>query len=181
MKLNIRLHAGSDVRESLLELRQGESVQGKHGELSFVFSGRSGEADWSEISPGLYSILIGGHSYEVRVTRPPGQFPGGQAPYAVTLGNHHYLVEVWDARLRRRAAPTLPSEGPQEIVAPMPGKIVKILVGENQQVGSGEGLLVIEAMKMQNELRAPRPGRVEKIHIRVGTGVETGAALLRLV
>ena len=181
MKLDIRLHAGSDVRESLLEWRQGESVQGKQGKLSFAFSGRPREADWSEVSPGLYSILIGGRSFEVRVTRRPGQFPGGQTPYAVTLGNGHYLVEVRDARLRRRAAPTLSSEGPQEIVAPMPGKIVKILVGENQQVGSGEGLLVIEAMKMQNELRAPRPGRVEKIHIREGTGVETGAALLRLV
>jgi biotin carboxyl carrier protein len=63
----------------------------------------------------------------------------------------------------------------------MPGKIVKILVLENQQVGEGQGLLVIEAMKMQNELRAPRPGRVEKVYVLEGSGVEAGFKLLRLV
>ncbi len=63
----------------------------------------------------------------------------------------------------------------------MPGKIVKMLVADGQQVTGGQGLLVIEAMKMQNELRAPRAGRVEKIYVREGTGVESGFKLLRLV
>ncbi|MDR3675511.1 MAG: acetyl-CoA carboxylase biotin carboxyl carrier protein subunit, partial [Acidobacteriota bacterium] len=72
------------------------------------------------------------------------------------------------------------AEGPQEIVAPMPGKIVKILVGEGEEVERGQGLLVIEAMKMQNELRAPRAGRVDRICIAEGQGVDTGARLVRL-
>lgn len=63
----------------------------------------------------------------------------------------------------------------------MPGKIVKVLVAEKQEVKQGEGLLVIEAMKMQNELRAPRRGRVERIYVSEGAGVETGAKLLRLI
>jgi biotin carboxyl carrier protein len=63
----------------------------------------------------------------------------------------------------------------------MPGKVVKVLVHENQEVMRDQGLLVIEAMKMQNELRAPRPGRVERIYVLEGRGVETGARLLRLV
>jgi len=65
-------------------------------------------------------------------------------------------------------------------VAPMPGKIVRILVTEGQEVKRDQGLLVIEAMKMQNELRAPRAGRVERVYMTEGRGVETGARLLRL-
>jgi len=63
----------------------------------------------------------------------------------------------------------------------MPGRVVKILVAPNREVGAGESLLVIEAMKMQNELRAPRRGRVEKIYVEEGAGVESGARLVRLV
>ncbi len=66
-------------------------------------------------------------------------------------------------------------------MAPMPGKIVKILVTENQEVSRDQGLLVIEAMKMQNELRAPRAGRIERVYVKEGGGVESGARLLRLV
>jgi len=69
---------------------------------------------------------------------------------------------------------------PQEIRAPMPGKVVKVLVKEEQDIGPGQGLVIIEAMKMQNELRAPRAGRVEKVYAQEGKGVETGTPLLRL-
>ena len=62
----------------------------------------------------------------------------------------------------------------------MPGKVVKVLVTEGQQVSPGDGLLVIEAMKMQNEVRASRSGRVEKLHVTEGVGVETGFKLMRL-
>ena len=63
----------------------------------------------------------------------------------------------------------------------MPGRIVKVLVEENQPVAAGDGLVVIEAMKMQNELRAPRAGRVEKVYVAAGVGVETGTKLVRVV
>jgi pyruvate carboxylase subunit B len=63
----------------------------------------------------------------------------------------------------------------------MPGRIVKILVSEGQEVRGNQGLLVIEAMKMQNELRAPRAGRVERVYLAEGRGVEAGARLVRLV
>ncbi len=102
-------------------------------------------------------------------------------PYRVTVGKRHYHVEVRDRRVQPFTSAEVKTEGAQEIFAPMPGRIVKILVLENQQVSLGEGLLVIEAMKMQNELRAPRPGRVAKIYVQEGTGVETGVKLVRLV
>jgi biotin carboxyl carrier protein len=90
-------------------------------------------------------------------------------------------VELGDPRRWRRTGSSIEAEGPQEIVAPIPGKIVKVLVTEGQEVERDQGLLVIEAMKMQNELRAPRAGRVERVYMAEGRGVETGARLLRLV
>ena len=62
----------------------------------------------------------------------------------------------------------------------MPGKIVRVLVGADQEVAQDQGLVVIEAMKMQNELRAPRAGRITQVHIKEGIGIEAGARLLRL-
>ena len=62
----------------------------------------------------------------------------------------------------------------------MPGRIVKVLVPEGSEVQQGESLLVIEAMKMQNEIRSPRAGRLERVYVTEGEGVETGARLLRL-
>ena len=63
----------------------------------------------------------------------------------------------------------------------MPGKVVKILVAEGQDVTRDQGLLVMEAMKMQNEMRAPRDGRIERVYVQEGAGVESRARLLRLV
>ena len=98
----------------------------------------------------------------------------------VTVGLRNYLVEIRDPRRWKRDGSGVQEQGPQEIVAPMPGKIVRVLVSENQEVTGGQGLLVIEAMKMQNEIRAPRAGRVERIYAQEGTGVEAGFRLLRL-
>jgi len=137
-------------------------------------------ADWAEITPGVYSILIGGRSYEAHVTARPGSSPR-EASYVVALGSREYVAEVRDPRAWRRSAAAEAGEGPQEIAAPMPGKVVKMLVTEDQEVSRGQALLVIEAMKMQNELHAPRAGRVGKIYTVEGAGVETGEKLLRLV
>jgi biotin carboxyl carrier protein len=99
----------------------------------------------------------------------------------VVVGLRRYVVELRDPRRWSRAGSDIEAEGPQEIVAPMPGKIVKLLVTEGQEVDRGQGLLVIEAMKMQNELRAPRAGRIERVYMEEGRGVETGVRLMRLV
>jgi len=64
--------------------------------------------------------------------------------------------------------------------APMPGLVVRIEVAEGQQVDAGAGLVVVEAMKMENELRAPRPGMVQTVHVAVGQAVEKGASLVTL-
>ncbi len=180
MKIDIKLHTGSGTRDHQIELTPAGAGLAAGGRLQFVFDGEQGEADWVEISPGVYSFLVGERSYELHVAARPGGFGAHATSYDVTAGVHRYHLEVRDPRRRRHSAPDGLHEGPQEILAPMPGRIVKILVAENQEVGQGEGLLVIEAMKMQNELRAPRAGRVDRVYVKEGAGVETGFKLLRL-
>ena len=179
MKLVITLQHGSRLSEHQLELRTPQATA-TGGPLVYLLDQEAGEVDWAEVAPGVYSILIGGRSYEAQVTSQPGEAPRREARRVVMVGTQHYRVEIQDPRHRRTASAAAPANGPQEILAPMPGKIVKILVAEHQEVSQGAGLLVIEAMKMQNELRAPRAGRVEKIYVTQGKGVETGSRLVRL-
>ncbi|MFB3920766.1 MAG: biotin/lipoyl-containing protein [Terriglobia bacterium] len=178
MKLRLTLQHGSHSGEHELEF--SALPDGAAGALRFVLNGSATEAEWAVVTPGVYSILMGGRSYEARVATQPGE-AAGEVVRLVTVGTRHYRVVVRDPRRRRSSASATARDGPQEIRAPMPGKIVKVLVNEGQSVTPGAGLLVIEAMKMQNELRAPRAGRVEKIHVAEGTGVETGAHLVKLV
>ncbi len=178
MKFDLKLRAGPKFSEHQLEFPPSSGDGARR--LCFVLDGQRIEALAEAISPGTYSILVNGRSFEAHVTKRPGDQAGLESPFVVTVGLRHYLVEIHDPRRRRQGAAALGAEGPQDIVAPMPGKIVKVLVAEDQEVARDQGLLVIEAMKMQNELRAPRAGRVERIHVREGQGVETGFRLLRL-
>ena len=186
MKLEIKIHSGSKTSDHEFELStRAGAVQSRTGAASsgakINFDGETLLADREEISPGVYSILIDGRSYEAQVSKRAGDADGYLSPYVVTVGLRHYLVEIRDPRRWRRDGTGVQEKGPQEIVAPMPGKIVKVLVSENQEVVLNQGLLVIEAMKMQNEIRAPRAGRVERIYAQEETGVEAGVRLLRLV
>lgn len=180
MKIEIKLHSDSGARDHQIELSPEEIRRAAAGRIEFVLDGGAGEADWVEISPAAYSVIIGSRSFELRVAGRQGD-PGVHASaYDVTCGARQYRIEIRDPRRRRHSAPDGIHDGMQEILAPMPGRIVKILVAENQEIVQGQGLLVIEAMKMQNELRAPRAGRVERVYVKELTGVETGFKLIRL-
>jgi biotin carboxyl carrier protein len=177
MKFRARLHRGSKALEHDVELQAHEPANGMR---SFRIDGRTAEAHCEEITPGVYSLLFNGRPYEAQISKLPGDAPGLASPYVVVVGLRRYLVELRDPRQWRRRGSSLDVEGPQEIVAPMPGKIVKVLVKEGQEVERDQGLMVVEAMKMQNEMRAPRAGRVERVYVEEGRGVEAGARLLRL-
>jgi len=182
MKLDIHLQVGSRSEEHRLELPSGTAIdQDSGGRLKFQMDGKESEVDWAEVAPGVYSILIGGQSFEAQVVPSSVDGTTRDNRWAVSVGTRNYVVAVRDPRRRRHAGTAANFEGPQEILAPMPGRIVSVLVKENEEVTQGTGLLVIEAMKMQNELRAPRSGRVEKIYVQESTGVETGSKLIRLV
>jgi biotin carboxyl carrier protein len=134
--------------------------------------GEPTQADALEISPGVFSILLNGKSHQVRVTPTPAG--------ALTLqtGRHEFTAEVTDPRAwRGRRHGALEAEGRQQIVAPMPGKIIRVLVQAGERVEAGQGLLVVEAMKMQNEIRSPKSGTVERLLVKEGQPVNAGEAL----
>jgi len=180
MKLTLTVRRGSEAREHHLELNLPRNAAAGRGSAAYTLGAEKGEMDWAEVAPGIYSILIGGRSYEAQVVTTSATRASGDASHLVTVGTLDFQVTVHDPRRRRGGGSLAAADGPQEIRAPMPGKIVRILISRHQEVAAGTGLLVIEAMKMQNELRAPRAGRVEEIYVQEGKGVETGARLLRL-
>ncbi|RPJ64661.1 MAG: acetyl-CoA carboxylase biotin carboxyl carrier protein subunit [Acidobacteria bacterium] len=83
-------------------------------------------------------------------------------------------------RWNRPGAAAAGAAGPQRITAPMPGKVLKVLVAAGESVEERQGLVVVEAMKMENELRAPRAGRVREVHVQEGAPVESGRLLVVL-
>ena len=178
MKSLARLHRGSISSDHEVELAPAESSSGVR---RFRINGRLLEAHCEEVAPAVYSLLVEGRPYEAFVSTLPGDYGARSNSLSVVVGLRKYQVDLRDPRQWRRTGSSIESEGPQEIIAPMPGKIVKILVTQGQQVERGQGLLVIEAMKMQNELRAPRAGRVERVYLDEGRGVDSGARLVRLV
>jgi biotin carboxyl carrier protein len=149
------------------------TVELSDGEKGFACSidGKVVEADIAEIGAGTCSILMGGESLEVRIT------PRADA-LAAFVGGNEYSLKVRDSReWQRKRGGTAASEGRQQIVAPMPGKVIRILAKVGEKIEAGQGLVVVEAMKMQNEVRAPKSGVVEKIFAVEGQSVNAGDAL----
>jgi biotin carboxyl carrier protein len=115
-----------------------------------------------------------GKSYDVAVERR------SNGERIVYVNGRAVPVSIVDPReqLTRRRSAVAPDAGPRSIVSPMPGRIVKVLVSEGDTVAAQQGLIVVEAMKMENELRAPRAGRVTSVKVGEGTSVERGAVLI---
>jgi len=138
--------------------------------------GRAVNADAVEIAPGIFSILLNGKSYEVRVTPSPA------GTLTLQTAHQEFVAEVIDPRAwRGRRHGTLEAEGRQQILAPMPGKIIRVLVQTGEKVEAGQGLLVVEAMKMQNEIRSPKSGTVERLLVKEGQPVNSGEVVCVVV
>jgi biotin carboxyl carrier protein len=151
-----------------LELkRDGERVIAEIG-------GRQYEIKARELAAGVYLLLVNGRVYECRVEEAGAQ-PG---VFDVQLCRRSYRVEIHDPkRLRGSRGTGLQAGGRATIVAQMPGKVVRVLVDRGAQVEAGAGVLIVEAMKMQNEMKAPRAGTVIELHARVGATVNAGEVL----
>ncbi len=138
-------------------------------------NGKVMEVDFESISgQPVYSLLIDGKSFEAFVNPDEDQ-------WQVLLLGRQYQVRVEDAREKRlRAAAGGGAEGGGDfqLKAPMPGLVVAVPVEENQVVEKGQVLLVLESMKMQNELRSPRAGKVQRIKVKPGETVEQRQVLL---
>jgi biotin carboxyl carrier protein len=122
-----------------------------------------------EVEPGVYSVLLDGCSYEVVVNGPE-----------VEINGVRLQVEREDPRKWNSAASSRKTEGLEVIKSPMPGKVVRLLVAAGDDVVARQGLVVVEAMKMQNELKAPRAGRVASVSVKVNEPVTAGSVLLMI-
>src|SRR5690242_3241943 len=110
------------------------------------------DGDIVETEPGVYSVLVNGASYEVRI-----------AEDEITIDQHSLRFAIDDPRQWKPSAGVAGAYGRASIVAPMPGRVVRLLAAAGEEVAAGQGIVVVEAMKMQNEMRAPRAGRITAI------------------
>jgi biotin carboxyl carrier protein len=130
--------------------------------------------DGIEVAPNTYSILVNGRAFEAVVT------PAAEG-VLVRCAGHKFHAAVSDPRAWRPGRGALfGAEGQQKVIAPMPGKVIRILVSAGEAVAADQGLVVVEAMKMQNEIRAPKAGTIERILIREGQAVAAGEALVTI-
>jgi len=113
----------------------------------------------------------------VVVAEGSGNGAAGERVFGVTIAGHVYPVVLADPLRAAGLSATLRQEGPVQVRASMPGRIAAILVREGDVVTEGQGVVVVEAMKMENELPAPRAGRVTSLRVRPGETVEAGAPL----
>ena len=130
------------------------------------------DVDARLVQPGILSLIIQGHSFRCVLDQGPLET-------AIQIAGQRYLLSIEDPRsltARRRRAGG--SGGLQVIKAPMPGRIVRLLAAAGDQVTAHQGVVVIEAMKMQNELKATRAGRVVEVKTEAGATVTAGAVLL---
>ncbi len=159
------------------------------GEITFtvVLNGSAIEVDGSditdtvdlkEIEPGKYSLLLGRKVFPISLDEVHIR------EYSVSIGGTDYRIIVEDERdrlLRQIVTKTGESGKSVDILAPMPGLVTEIEVREGERVEAGMGLIVLEAMKMENEIRSNIPGIVDKIFIKPGQPVEKGYTLLTIL
>jgi biotin carboxyl carrier protein len=154
-------------------------VDGRSVEIEFNITDAGVEAlvdrkkyvvDVHQVEPGVYWLDWNNRSVEISVTP-------NRDGYLVTLDGQRMDIEIADSRNALRKAAQHGHAGAVELRAPMPGKVVKVLVQEGHEVEPNQGLLVIEAMKMQNEVRSPKKGVVRKIGAKETTAVNAGDLL----
>lgn len=157
-----------DGRKRRLSLKKPANGDG----VECTLDGEPCNADVRVLEPGILSLLMEGRSYRIlEDSRADGA--------ALVIGERRIPYRIADPRsLRARGARDASEAGAKPIVASMPGRIVRILVQAGDVVAAKQGLIVVEAMKMQNELKAPRAGTVTRVSVEVGATVQAGAVLL---
>jgi len=137
------------------------------GLQEYVVEGARFPADARVLEPGVISLVVAGRQYRC-------VFDGD----AVILDGQRYAFEIDDPRsLAGRRGKGSGAAGPRPVKSPMPGRVVRVLVAVGDEVAEHQGVVVIEAMKMQNELKAPKAGRVASIAVTIGNAVGAGEVL----
>ena len=163
--MQYEIEAGGRLRHVTVS-RTGDS-------FALTVDGRLHHVDVARLDARTLSLIVdsGVHTATIAPAAGTGRFVVlvGAVPVAVTMNGR---------RRRRTGDSGLPGSGPLRIVAPMPGKVVRVLVQTGDAVRARQPIVVVEAMKMENELRTDREGTVAEIHAREGVSVEAGALLV---
>ena len=149
----------------------------REGERMRVFVGeRAYDVDQAAVGPRHWSLLASGEQFEVAV------FPRGTGRWWVSSARGGVLAEVADplTHLARQGASGKSARRREQVTAYMPGRVVSVLVAEGDAVAAGQGVLVLEAMKMQNEIQAEHEGTIKRVCVAEGQAVEGGDVLFEL-
>jgi biotin carboxyl carrier protein len=119
-----------------------------------------------------YSLIVDNRSFEIEVDVKEDE-------YRVLVDGRNYHIDLVDERRVRLGGlqSDIELQGRQNVSVPMPGKIIAVLVAEGDKVEKGQGLVIVEAMKMENEVRCPINGEVKEVRVKTGDAVEAGAVL----
>jgi biotin carboxyl carrier protein len=153
-----------DGKNYRLELERAE------GRWLCRLDGHEVEIDAVLARPDVLSLRIRNQAYEIKSERVGND-------RQLWVGSARFACEVRDPRALRSRARAADEHGPRKLTAPMPGKVVRVLVQEGDAVEAGAGVLVVEAMKMQNEIKSPKKGTIQKMLAAEGVAVNAGDVL----
>jgi biotin carboxyl carrier protein len=160
----MKYEAEIDGRQMVIELDE------RDGRVTARIDGRAYELEVLTPETGVYLILDGERVFETSVwSVEPNLFE-------VEIGNRHFRASIID-RKHRRATAEHGDEGRQQLTAPMPGKVVRVLVEAGDEVKAGQGVAVVEAMKMQNEIKSSKAGRIVELRVSEGSTVNANQVL----
>jgi biotin carboxyl carrier protein len=153
-----------DGKSYRLELNHAE------GRWSCRLDDRELQVDAILARPDVLSLRIGNMAYEIKLERVANDL-------YLWVGSERFAAEVRDPRSLRGRTRAGDDHGPRKIIAPMPGKVVRLMVRERSEVEAGAGVAVVEAMKMQNEIKSPKKGTIQKVLVSEGTTLNAGDVL----
>jgi biotin carboxyl carrier protein len=164
----MKLIAESDDEKHAVEIkRDGANITADVG-------GRVYELETSQPEPNVWLFKLENKIYQIFVS--PNERTG--EPFTVSVGNRSYEIKVYDPkRLRGSDGAGEHADGASEIKTAMPGKLVRVLVESGAEIKKGDGVLIVEAMKMQNEMKSPKDGIVKEIRFKEGATVNAGDVL----
>jgi biotin carboxyl carrier protein len=145
-------------------------LQVNEGQVEYAWGEAQGTLDVREVEPSVYAVIAAGRSVTITI----GENGWAEANGAV------FQVEVTDPRNAVSGRGSQGRSGRVRIAAPMPGRVIRVLVNPGDAVTAGQGLVVVEAMKMQNEMKAPRDAVVAAVKTQNGATVAAGDALVIL-
>ena len=162
------------LRATIQDIELDVEIRREAGEVLANVDGREYQLETHQSQSGITLLASDGQVFDCRVE---GQ-PASGRTVDVLVGTIHYAITLIDPkRLRGASGANAEADGAARIVAPMPGKVVRVLVEEGSSVEEGAGIVVVEAMKMQNEMKAPKRGTVVTLNVEVGTTVNGGDVL----